>query len=144
MCIRDSNSINQNIRPAFSWTPLANASRYDIQITRSSSFSEVIFNIENIAVTSLTFSGYLDGGTEYFWRVRGENDCFTGNWSSPFTFTTESCYYYPAADLPIPIPSSGAQTINSVSYTHLDVYKRQVVKVINDAFGLAKKYKSNY
>ncbi|MBK8819568.1 MAG: proprotein convertase P-domain-containing protein [Saprospiraceae bacterium] len=108
-----NNSINQNIRPAFSWTPLANASRYDIQITRSSNFSEVIFNIENIAATSLTFSGYLEGGTVYFWRVRGENDCNTGNWSSPFTFTTESCYYYPASDLPIPIPSSGAQTINS-------------------------------
>lgn len=56
-----NNSINQNIRPAFSWTPLANASLYDVQITRSSNFSEVIFNIENIAATSLTFSGYLDG-----------------------------------------------------------------------------------
>lgn len=107
-----NNATNVSILPTFTWTPATGATSYDLQVSRESGFSNPIFLIENITGTSYVPVSYLEGGSEFFWRVRPENECTSGAWSASFTFSTESCFVYPAADLPIVIPATAA-TINS-------------------------------
>lgn len=107
-----NNATNVSILPTFTWSPSAGATSYDLQLSRESGFSNPVFLIENITATSYVPVNYLEGGSEFFWRVRPKNECTSGTWSASFTFSTESCFFYPAADLPIVIPATVA-TINS-------------------------------
>ena len=57
----------------------------------------------------------LDIVTEYFWRVRGVNDCGSGAYSeASFTTANIICGNYDSTDGPIDIPDANTFGINSV------------------------------
>ena len=71
----------------FIWKKAANASSYDLQISKTDDFSNPEFIFENIADTLKTV-GSLKNKTEYYWRVRGQNVAGYGDWSLTSSFTT--------------------------------------------------------
>jgi subtilisin-like proprotein convertase family protein len=101
-----NNATGMNINPVFTWSSLADASSYDLQVSRKPDFGSQIINI-NQTGTSYTSAMDLTGFSEYYWRVRGKNDCSDGPWSSTFKFTTESCLTTSGVNLPQSIPDPG-------------------------------------
>jgi hypothetical protein len=71
--------------PTFTWTAVAGAGLYIVDISLSSDFSSVVY-LGQTGLTSLSISavGVLAGNTRYYWRVRLQN----GSVSNTFSFTT--------------------------------------------------------
>jgi hypothetical protein len=76
---------------ALTWQEDTNASFYVVEVASDVAFSDVIATGEP---TTNTFNLMnLEGGTEYYWRVKAKNSCNEGSFSSAFTFTTENPVY---------------------------------------------------
>lgn len=76
--------------PTFSWEAFPNAATYEIQVATDNAFSNIIAQ-KTVEENSFALTNHLLSETTYYWRVRALNDCITGDYSSVFTFTTESC-----------------------------------------------------
>ncbi|MCB0704348.1 MAG: fibronectin type III domain-containing protein [Saprospiraceae bacterium] len=77
-----------SLQPVFNWAASANASNYDLQVADNASFTNPVIDLTGINSTSYASPVVLQSLTTYFWRVRGNNSCGTGNYSSTFSFTT--------------------------------------------------------
>jgi len=75
------------------WDPSAYAERYQIQISTTNNFTNIISD-ENQVTDSEFYTDDLLLNTEYFWRVRSFNSAGTSNWSGIFSFTTDENEYY--------------------------------------------------
>jgi len=87
-----------------SWEPIANALAYEVDIATDAGFSNVV---DGTVVTDPTYTATtLNIQTEYFWRVRGVNDCGAlGNYTvQSFTTANITCNDYPSTDTPLAIP----------------------------------------
>jgi hypothetical protein len=73
------------------WEAETNASFYVVEIANDDAFTEVIANGE--PTTNAFNLINLDGNTTYYWRVKAENSCNEGSFSSSFSFTTETPSY---------------------------------------------------
>ncbi len=98
--------------PTYSWTTVANADSYEIQVANNPNFSNASI-IES--VTGLTGGSYdagvqLDKGFPFYWRIRPVNLCGPGPYSSTFAFFTEvqSCGEFTATDIPVQLPTGTA------------------------------------
>jgi len=83
--------------PTFSWSGVANANNYDIQIDNNADFSSPVIN-QTVGATTFTPGAALANGT-YNWRVGGNNTAGgcdeLGPWSAVRTFTitnTPACF----------------------------------------------------
>jgi hypothetical protein len=77
-------------RPAFAWTAVANADRYEVQLEDRSSRNTVIADVI-VKTTGWQPASPLTPGHTYLWRVRGINDqAGPGPWSGWQTFTVTS------------------------------------------------------
>ncbi|THH37913.1 proprotein convertase P-domain-containing protein [Neolewinella litorea] len=90
------------------WRPVGGVSSYDLQISLDPEFGGLTADLRDLVVPNFVPEFPLAGGTQYYWRVRGRNDCGTGAWSSPRIFTTadRSCLLRGATALPVPIPAA--------------------------------------
>jgi hypothetical protein len=70
--------------PTLSWSAIAGATRYNLQISVSQGFATTVVNQDTVA-TTFTPKEVLADGT-YFWRVRAEVDKAWGNFSDPWSF----------------------------------------------------------
>ncbi len=75
------------LAPTFTWEPAAGAGGYDLQVATDAGFSEVVHSAST-ADAAYTLPVQLEGGSVFFWRVRGTNACGAGPFSSPRSFTT--------------------------------------------------------
>jgi len=75
------------IRPMLEWTAVAGALRYTVQVASDVGFTNIV-NAATVTGTSYTTNVSLLPNTAYFWRVRSENYCGLGAFSSGRTFTT--------------------------------------------------------
>ncbi|MGB1231796.1 MAG: reprolysin-like metallopeptidase [Winogradskyella sp.] len=97
----------------FTWSADVNATAYEIDIATDAAFTNIVANavVNDPSFTITT----LNSVTEYFWRVRGVNDCDTGEYSeASFTTPNISCALYNSVDTPVNIPDNNAAGINSV------------------------------
>ncbi len=90
----------------FTWSAVAGAGSYEIDIATDVAFSSIIDNASGLATESYT-SGALTGGTTYYWRVRAVNACGTGAYSSVFSFATSNCTTLMSTDIPVSVPGVG-------------------------------------
>ena len=74
--------------PTFSWTAVAGASNYTIEIATDVGFSNII-DSATVSTNSYTPSSALSTTTTYYWRVQASNSCGNGSTTSPFSFTTQ-------------------------------------------------------
>ncbi len=87
------NSSSVPIPVTFSWDPVTNAARYELQLTTNSQTftdADIIVNpIINAPKTSFVYSD-LDMETDYYWRVRAINNSGNGPWSETWPFKTSA------------------------------------------------------
>lgn len=127
--------------PTFEWTGSPNATSYDIEIATSPNFgADVVEQASGLTGTSYIPAATLEDNTAYFWRIRGNNECSTGDWADPGSFHTktqvcESKQYnggninisgigLPYIQAPINIPQNGTVSevrVNNVKGTHTAV-----------------------
>ncbi len=89
------------------------ATSYDIQIAADMAFANIIETAS--AISNSYAPSNLDNETIYYWRVKPENICGEGSFSSSFSFTTVQfdCTHKPAAGLPLAILTTGTPTVTS-------------------------------
>lgn len=85
----DDDTTNQPTTLTLSWDTSPDADTYEVQVSTTNSFSQIVFETDGLTGTSREV-GPLSGDTEHFWRVRGINEVGTGDWSSKWSFTTEA------------------------------------------------------
>ncbi len=89
--------------PTLMWSNLTGANSYRLQVSSSSSFSTNVYDKSSIASNSIQVSG-LATSTKYYWRVNASTSSGTSNWTSVYSFTTQS-------SIPPPTPSANYQKI---------------------------------
>jgi hypothetical protein len=73
--------------PVLTWSAVAGATAYTVQIATSAEFTTPIVNQSGITVPSYT-AGNLLNNTTYYWRVSAVNAGGTGEWSGHRSFKT--------------------------------------------------------
>lgn len=104
---------SQNTSLALSWAANPNATSFDVEVSLNASFTP-LFASGNVTSNGYNLSG-LAQGTLYYWRVKPNNTSCTGNFGSPFSFTTGTitCNSFASPNVPVTISPSGANTVTS-------------------------------
>ncbi len=128
-----NGAIDIGLTPLLSWSPVANAVSYALQVSLQSNFSSTVINRD--AVTSTQFqTSTLDGQTKYYWRVRASN-AGSANWSQSWSFTT-SPGTPDQVSLLAPADKSQNVTVNTVlkwnQAQKATSYELQMTKTEND------------
>jgi len=99
------------------WNTLPGTNAYDLEVASNPSFGggTIIETANGVPDTSYTLTVMLDPATVYYWRVRANSQCGTGDYSMPSAFQTlvSGCEALPSADVPVNIPQNGSPTVSS-------------------------------
>ena len=95
------------------WNSDINADNYDIEIATDNAFTNKV-ELATVNISRFT-PQKLSVNTTYYWRVRGNNICTQGPFSTVFNFTTanETCDTFVSSDTPLSIPDNNATGISS-------------------------------
>ena len=101
-----------SLTPGFAWNAQGGAADYRFQLASDSSFDTILID-EVLDETSFVPASELDTGTEYFWRVSGNNLCGQGDWSPTFSFTTrlEPVAEFSAEEFSLEVPQNGGGSV---------------------------------
>lgn len=114
----------------YTWEKKDDAEDYDLEVSSSPQFlAEEIIIQKNTANLSFNSNLFLNPSTVYYWRVRSNNACKKGEWSSLFAFQTKSsnCYTFKSGSLNLPISGSGSPKIE----TKLEVDQNIIISDVN-------------
>jgi uncharacterized membrane protein len=101
-----NNSTGAGLNPSLTWSAVATASEYDVEIATDAGFSNIVYTA-TVVTNSHDVATSLSANTQYFWRVTTSNPCGVGATSPTFSFTTVVLYCR-TPNLPIPdSPSPG-------------------------------------
>lgn len=81
-----NSATNVPVNTELRWTKCMNAERYHLQISKNTSFTDIVF--ESDQLTDTLYSASLDNNVKYYWHVRALNQSFSSGWSSMWNFTT--------------------------------------------------------
>lgn len=115
-----NNSIDAVITPLLDWQILAGATQYEYQLAYDNLFANLVLS-GTTSTDKFQVTSPLIVDQQYYWRVKGNNTCGNGVWSSVFTFTTVSCLALMSTNVPINIPSSGAPIVTSTFNCPVDM-----------------------
>ena len=103
-----------NFDVELSWSD--DSPEYRVEIARTPNFTTLDQVINNLS-DSETVIGNLEATTTYYWRVRGVNECGSGEYSSVRSFTTGTivCETFQAVDLPINIGSEPVTITSTIN-----------------------------
>lgn len=111
--------------PTLTWIASTNAVSYDLEVSTSPGGIGIV-DQQNVTGTSANVSG-LNANTQYFWRVKANNDCGSTAYSTDFSFTTENvteiCETFMSTDVPQPI---GVNDV-SVSISTLSIALDEII-----------------
>ncbi|SNR54196.1 reprolysin-like metallopeptidase [Lutibacter flavus] len=117
------NDSSELIDPIFlSWVIDENVIDYEIEISPDNSFSTII---ESATLKTNNYSPLqLELNTNYFWRVKGKNECGESDFSTVYNFTTANivCDSFNAIDIPVEIPDnnvSGASSVINITHNKI-------------------------
>ncbi|WP_190810753.1 reprolysin-like metallopeptidase [Flagellimonas sp. S3867] len=104
---------NTAVHPLLQWENNELYSNYDVEIATDVGFSSLVESASGPFNFYQTTS--LSEETEYFWRVRPSNNCGTGTFGTPFSFTTNQvdCKNLNPSGLPLEITALGTPTVTS-------------------------------
>ncbi len=80
-----NNSQTTNRTPTFDWSDTPGATSYDFQLSQTSNFSSLLYNL-SLGGSSYALSSSLALGT-YYWRVRAWVGSDSSAWSTVFSFS---------------------------------------------------------
>lgn len=93
------------LAPEINWTAAPNATAYDLQLAKDSSFNNLTLNMSSIGQDFFN-AAVLQAHQRYYCRVRARNLCGVGPWSAVTSFRTAAsrCTTAEPQDLPKNIP----------------------------------------
>lgn len=84
-----TSSIDISVQPTLTWSTVADADQYHIQVSTFTNFSDTAFySIVNSPTTTVNVNVKLLPYKVYYWRVAGSNVNGLGEWSNFWNFTT--------------------------------------------------------
>jgi hypothetical protein len=100
-----------SLNPIYTWSSVAEANSYEIEISLDSLIAKRLVNDKNIKSTTWTYPALeYKENTKYYWHVRAVNNDGVSVWSQIFSFTTDAL----PADAPRLIsPSNNAIKISN-------------------------------
>ncbi len=104
-----NGSSDLSLTPSLSWAGLTDVASHRLQLATDPDFDDLLVNL-SVEGNSYTIPSDLPTGTEFFWRVQGENLCGGGVWSEVFSFTTrlEPEAVFSAEQLDFSLPANGS------------------------------------
>ena len=81
-------SLDEPVKPTFSWDAAPQAASYSIQVATDVDFSNVVASANNLANPTWTSNVALTSNTPHFWRVWASNACGVGAYSATWSFIT--------------------------------------------------------
>lgn len=81
-------AVDVSFKPSFSWTAVAQASSYLLEVSDDPGFSNIVYSA-SVSDTSHTAATPLFASTTYYWRVTADNVCGSST-SSTSSFTTQA------------------------------------------------------
>jgi hypothetical protein len=116
--------------PRFSWHKVTGTSiKYQIQISSNSGFNPILIDTSGLTDTNYNLTKSLNF-SPYYWQVRAKNSSGNGNWSNPWTFTTEMLRQVMIGDGAF-WPRGGGMNLDSINvelnYHHLLGYNYVLV-----------------
>ncbi|MFC4221344.1 reprolysin-like metallopeptidase [Flagellimonas marina] len=102
------------LNPQLSWEANPLYQSYDVEVATDVGFTDIV-STATVPFTFYKVNG-LDEQTEYFWRVRPTNDCGSGTFGPPLSFTTTQLdckSFEPRNGLPLEISSIGTPTVST-------------------------------
>ena len=98
-----NNATGVTASTSFNWNTISGPGiTYDIQIATDPGFTTIIDNATGLTTNSYA-SSLLASSTTYYWRVKTVNACSSSSYSSPFSFTTNSCNMLTSINVPVAI-----------------------------------------
>ena len=82
-----NNATQVSLNPTLTWNSLAGATNYHVQVSTNAAFTQIIFENNSVAGTSVGLTN-LSGKTNYYFRVKGFNANNEGGFSTANMFTT--------------------------------------------------------
>lgn len=76
-----------NVSSRLVWNNVYGAFKYQVQLSKDSTFANVLYDIDVINDTTMSFYE-LDYFTKYYWRVRSFNERCSSQWSDVWSFST--------------------------------------------------------
>jgi hypothetical protein len=110
---------NQPLQPTFTWSAVPGAGSYIIEFATDPDFNNILYS-DDVAVPTYTPAAPFDYDTTLYWRVATANICGTGEFSEPYSFTTE-IEIIPGVDVPADLSDSGApgaEVVYSITVTN--------------------------
>lgn len=104
-----NNSISIPNNTTVSWSSMADATMYNLQVSLISDFSTKLIDLNNITQPNYILTG-LTSSSKYYWRVSVSNNLGTSQWSDTGNFTTN---LVPVTDLVAYYPFNGNANDNS-------------------------------
>jgi hypothetical protein len=83
-----NNSIDNPLEIKFSWTSIPNAKYYEFEFTKDKNLNNIFFHQSGIKDTIFLYK-FFENNTNYYCRIRSNNDVETSPWSNTFTFQTK-------------------------------------------------------
>lgn len=112
-----NGAVNQSQNLTLSWSPVANATEYNLQFSDNPAFTTVLLTLNNLKATSQPISGLAFGDT-YYWRISTITSTGTSQWSTPHAFTTSAAVVTPPSlTLNAPVLQLPADRATGVSRT---------------------------
>jgi len=87
-----NNKDEVELIPLFSWEPIANSEFFTLQISKDSSFSQIITELDSISTNENSASEFQKN-EKVFWRVKAYAGPYESDWSDVWAFTTETGLY---------------------------------------------------
>ena len=108
----DDGASDLDLQPTFTWDAIAGVGDYAIQIATDSDFTSLVFDT-TVTATSFVPDTELATGTEYFWRIAGDNFCGVGAWGAPRSFTTrlEPIAGFSATQFAMTVPADSVDSL---------------------------------
>jgi hypothetical protein len=85
--------------PDFGWPVISGADVYELQVATDSSFQNILYQKNDIAINYYNFPDTFAGGQSYFWRVRFHKTAGWSDWCDVRKFRID------ADNVPFPVPS---------------------------------------
>lgn len=78
-----------NVTPVVvSWEAVTNATQYQVQVSANDDFNALAWSTTTGDLSANPGPGLLSPNTQYFWRIKAENNSFETAWSTVWSFTT--------------------------------------------------------
>ena len=109
-----ANATGVSILPSFNWIAVSSATSYTLEISTSSTYSNIAQTISNINTLPVQLTNPLTEDSVYYWRVKSVNACGTSQASATMRFKTglNSCRL--STDVQKGISANGATQITSI------------------------------